>query len=168
MKKIMIGVLIFLSAVSACAQVQTIRKKVGDEIAVKVSIATSEVHGFVGFDLQYPEALMEPKLLSGQSVEFSEGPVYSGLSFETLCSRGAGAIVVSKVLRTSGSVVSDGAVVTLLFSCKAAGSGTLQLQNQRIGYVGSGGTLQQYDTVAEALDLAIQVPAAVQFRIEVQ
>lgn len=167
MKKLWVGILIFLSAVSACAQVQTLRKKIGDEIAVKVRIASSEAHGFVGFDLQYPAALMEPKVTSGTTVQYSDGPVYSGQASETLCSKATGSVVVSKVLRNGGSCVSDGDVVTLLFSCKAAGSGTLTLLNRRIGYVGAGGIVQQYETEAQPLDLSIAVPAAVQFGIEV-
>jgi len=166
MKRIFL--LFLLSIVSACGQTVTLKKNVGDTVTVAVKMETAEAHKFVGFDVSYPSAILTPVIASGNAVAFVEGDVYAGKTFETLCTLGNGVVVLSKVLKVGDPVVQSGTVATVLFVCKAHGTGTISLSNMLSGYVGSGGTVTKYVGTVQPVSVELQEPGGVVFEIEVR
>jgi hypothetical protein len=154
--------------ISACSQAQVVlKKRVGDEIKLRVSISGAPEHKFVGCSVVYPAWIMDPVLTDGNKVSFLAGDVYNGLDQETICTKGAGSVALSRVLKSGAAVAGNGSVATLNFKCVAAGTGVISLTNADIGYVDGNGAVVKYNAVSSPLNVATEIPATVTFTVEV-
>lgn len=111
------------------APIQTIELKIGDLFNVEaiISDAAGLLYRNVTCAIRWPVGVVNPTVKEEGTLNFTDGDLLSGLSYDLIVKQVADEVAVSKTLKSGSSVSQIGTIASVQFKATAVGTGEILL-----------------------------------------